>query len=155
MEVIRAEGVKKIISGLGYIVRDPAQVQDFEEEDRALKKELHRMIFGWFFAITATVIMFINWFDFTLPYQKWLMLIMATIVLFGSGAHILKMSLLALRRWIFNQHVLLTFGAVGAYIAGIIGFFYEIPDFFPPAIYLTAFHLLSGYLSGLVRTRSS
>lgn len=154
-EIIRAEGVKKILSGLGYAVRDPSQVHDFEEEDRELKKELHRMVFGWVFAITATVIMFINWFDYTLPYQKWLMLIMATIVLFGGGAHILEMSILALRRWIFNQHVLLTFGAVGAYIAGIMGFFYNIPDFFPPAIYLTAFHLLSGYLSGLVRTRSS
>ena len=154
-EIICAEGIKKIIRGLGYMVRDPAQVQDFEEEDRALRKELHRMVFGGAFAIVATAIMALNWLGFTLPYQKWLMFIMATITLFGGGAHILKMSLLALRRWIFNQHVLLTFGAVGAYIAGTIGFFYNIPDFFPPAIYLTAFHLLSGYLSGLVRTRSS
>ncbi len=113
------------------------------------------MVFGGAFAVTATIIVALNWLGYTLPYQKWLMGVMATIVLFGGGAHILRMSLLALRRWIFNQHVLLTFGAAGAYFAGVMGFFYGIPDFFPPAIYLTAFHLLSGYLSGLVKTRSS
>ncbi len=154
-EVIRAEGIKKILRGLGYTVHDPGQVQDFEEEDRALRREFRRMVFGWSFGAVATVVMVFNWVGHALPFQKWLMAAMATVVLFGGGAHILGMSMLALRRWIFNQHVLLTFGAVGAYVAGVIGFFYDIPDFFPPAIYLTAFHLLSGYLSGLVKTRSS
>ncbi|NIS71166.1 MAG: hypothetical protein GTO12_20170, partial [Proteobacteria bacterium] len=114
------------------------------EEDRLLERELNRMIFGWSFAITATVFMVLNWLDITVPHQKWVMFAMATVTVFGGGVHILQMSFLALRRWIFNQHVLLTFGALGAYASGIVGFFYSIPDFFPPAIYLTAFHLLSG-----------
>lgn len=154
-DIIRKEGIIKILHGLGYTARAPDKIRDFEEEDRVLKKEFHRMVFGWSFVFVATVIMIMNWLDITIPQQKWIMGAMATVVLFGGGAHILKMSLLALRRRIFNQHVLLTFGAVGSYIAGIMGFFHVIPDFFPPAIYLTAFHLLSGYLSGLVRTRSS
>ena len=153
--VIEAGKIKKILNGLGYTVRDPRKIQDFEEEDRFLKRELKRMIFGWSFAIAATAFMVLNWLDITIPYQKWIMFAMATVTVFGGGAHILYMSFMALRRWIFNQHVLLTFGALGAYASGIVGFFYSIPDFFPPAIYLTAFHLLSGYLSGLVRTRSS
>ncbi len=153
--VIAADKIKKILRGLGYTVRDPRKIQDFEEEDRILKRELNLMIFGGSFAVAATVLMVLNWLDIIVPYQKWIMFSMATITLFGGGAHILKMSFLALRRWIFNQHVLLTFGALGAYAIGIIGFFYSIPDTFPPAIYLTAFHLLSGYLSGLVRTKSS
>jgi copper/silver-translocating P-type ATPase len=154
-EQIEAGEIKRILKGLGYTVRDPRKIKDFEEEDRILKRELHRMIFGWSFAIAATVFMVLNWIDILIPYEKWIMLAMATITVFGGGAHILHMSFMALRRWIFNQHVLLTFGALGAYAAGIVGFFYSIPDFFPPAIYLTAFHLLSGYLSGLVRTKSS
>ncbi len=154
-EEIEAEEIKRILRGLGYTVRDPRKIQDFEEEDLILKRELHRMIFGWSFAIAATVFMVLNWLDVTIPYQKWVMFAMATITVFGGGAHIIRMSFMALRRWIFNQHVLLTFGALGAYASGIVGFFYSIPDFFPPAIYLTVFHLLSGYLSGLVRTKSS
>jgi heavy metal translocating P-type ATPase len=154
-EQIEAGEIKKILRGLGYTVRDPRKIKDFEEEDRLLKRELHRMIFGWSFAIAATTFMVLNWLEITIPHQKWIMFGMATITVFGGGAHILQMSFLALRRWIFNQHVLLSFGALGAYASGIVGFFYSIPDFFPPAIYLTAFHLLSGYLSGLVRTRSS
>ncbi|MBW1962799.1 MAG: heavy metal translocating P-type ATPase [Deltaproteobacteria bacterium] len=152
---IEADEIKKILRGLGYTVRDPRKIKDFEEEDRMLKRELHRMIFGWSFAIAATVFMVLNWLDISIPHEKWIMFVMATITVFGGGAHILHMSFMALRRLILNQHVLLTLGALGAYAAGIVGFFYSIPDFFPPAIYLTAFHLLSGYLSGLVRTKSS
>ncbi|MBW2066663.1 MAG: cation-translocating P-type ATPase [Deltaproteobacteria bacterium] len=152
---IQAGEIKRILRGLGYTVMDPRKMKDFEEEDRLLKRELRRMIFGWSFAIAATIFMVVNWLDVSIPYRKWIMFAMASITVFGGGGHILKMSFLALRRWIFNQHVLLTFGALGAYASGIVGFFYSIPDFFPPAIYLTAFHLLSGYLSGLVRTKSS
>ncbi|MDP2644933.1 MAG: cation transporter [Desulfobacterales bacterium] len=144
---IGAEEIKRVLKGLGYTVRDPRKIKDFEEEDRILKQELRRMIFGWSFAVAATIFMVINWLDVTIPYQKWIMFAMATITVFGGGAHILQMSFRALRRWIFNQHVLLIFGTLGAYASGIVGFFYNIPDFFPPAIYLTAFHLLSGYLS--------
>ncbi len=154
-EVIEVGEIKRILRGLGYTVRDPRKIQDFEEEDRILKRELNRMMFGWAFAIATTVFMVLNWLDVTIPHQKWIMFAMATVTVFGGGFHILEMSFMALRRWIFNQHVLLTFGALGAYASGVIGFFYSIPDFFPSAIYLTAFHLLSGYLSGLVRTRSS
>jgi heavy metal translocating P-type ATPase len=154
-EKIEATEIRRILKGLGYTVRDPRKVQDFEEEDRVLKRELNRMIFGWSFALAATIFMVLNWLEVSIPHQKWIMFTMATVTVFGGGAHILQMSFLALKRWIFNQHVLLTFGALGAYASGIVGFFYSIPDFFPPAIYLTAFHLLSGYLSGLVRTRSS
>jgi heavy metal translocating P-type ATPase len=153
--IIHVEGIKKILRTLGYTVREPSEVMSLEDEEKALKKEFYLMIFGWTFGLVVTVIKILNWLGYILPYQKWFTFGMATVVLFGGGAHILRMSFIALKRWIFNQHVLLTFGALGAYITGIIGFFYKIPDFFPPAIYLTAFHLLSGYLSGLVRTRSS
>ncbi|MFQ6078528.1 MAG: cation transporter, partial [Thermodesulfobacteriota bacterium] len=106
-EEIQPGEIKRILRGLGYIVRDPRKIQNFEEEDRILKRELHRMIFGWSFAIGATGFMVLNWLDVSIPYQKWIMFTMATITVFGGGAHIVEMSFMALRRWIFNQHVLL------------------------------------------------
>jgi heavy metal translocating P-type ATPase len=153
--IVSSEEIKGILRGLGYTVRDSNKAADLEEEDKRLVLERNRMIFGWTFAVAVTLMMVLNWLDTAIPRQKWITFGMATLVLFGGGAHILQMSLMALRRGIFNQHVLLTFGALGAYASGVLGFFYMIPDFFPAAIYLTAFHLLSGYLSGLVRTKSS
>ena len=35
-EEIEAGEIKRILGGLGYIVRDPRKIQDFEEEDRIL-----------------------------------------------------------------------------------------------------------------------
>ncbi len=154
-DTIRVEGIKKLLHGLGYTVREPSEVQDLEEEDRLLKTELRRLLVGTGFAIVATVFMALGWLDYEVPYRKWILFFMATFVFFYLGKHIISMSLVALRRWIFNQHVLLVFGAFGAWMAGILGFFYSIPEFFGACIYLTTFHLLSGYLSALVRKRSS
>ncbi|MFQ6110475.1 MAG: heavy metal translocating P-type ATPase, partial [Nitrospinota bacterium] len=140
---------------LGYSVRDPRKLKPFEEEEKELREELRRLIFGATASGLAFGIMALNWWEVYLPHQLYILLALATVVLFGAGRHILMMAVTALRLLIFNQHVLLTFGALGAYVAGILAFFFPVPGFFGAAIFLTTFHLLSGYLSGLVRTRSS
>ncbi len=69
-EKIEAGEIKKILKGLGYTVRDPRKIKDFEEEDRILKRELHRMVFGWFFVIAATIFMVLNWLDVSIAHKK-------------------------------------------------------------------------------------
>jgi P-type E1-E2 ATPase len=52
----------------------------------------------------------------------------------------------------------LEFAAFAGLAGGFIGFFrpeFPMPDFFAVAVFVTAYHLLSGYVSLLVRTRSS
>lgn len=64
----------------------------------------------------------------------------------------------SLSRRILNQHVLLEFAAFAGLAGGFIGYFrseFPIPDFFGVAVFVTPYHLLSGYVSLLVRTRSS
>ena len=69
-------------------------------------------------------------------------------------------------RGITNQHVLLSVGAIGAYIGGVLGapvpFFdwygfvgFPSVDFFGVVVFLTAYHLLSGFVSLKVRTKAS
>ena len=64
----------------------------------------------------------------------------------------------ALRRGILNQHNLMEFAAFGGLAGGAIGFFHQpwpMADFMGASIFITAYHLLSGWVSMLVRTRSS
>jgi Cu+-exporting ATPase len=62
------------------------------------------------------------------------------------------------RRGILNQHVLLEFGAFAGLLGGLAGYVddaFPLHDFFAVAVFITTYHLLSGYVSLLVRTRSS
>ena len=146
------------LTSLGYTVRDPRKLRSFEEEEAALKQEFRHLLFSFYLALVAMAGMVIMWFNIMLPYQKEFMLVLATVGVFGVGWKILKMALASLRKFIFNQHVLLSLGAVGAYIAGIIGLFHpKFPsgDFFAVSLFLTTYHLLSGYVSARVRTKAS
>jgi heavy metal translocating P-type ATPase len=68
------------------------------------------------------------------------------------------MAVPSIRRGIFNQHVLLEFGAFAGLVGGVLGFFrrdFPMPDFFGVAVFITTYHVLSGYASLFVRTRAS
>jgi heavy metal translocating P-type ATPase len=53
---------------------------------------------------------------------------------------------------------LLEFGAFAGLVGGVLGFFrrdFPMPDFFGVAVFITTYHVLSGYASLFVRTRAS
>ena len=64
----------------------------------------------------------------------------------------------SLRRGILNQHVLLEFGAIAGLAGGFLGYVdpaFPVPDFLGVSVFVTTYHLLSGYVSALVSTRAS
>lgn len=65
----------------------------------------------------------------------------------------------SLRRLILNQHVLMELAAFGGLIGGFIGLFidkrFPAPDFFAISVFIVSYHLLGGYASLLVRTKTS
>lgn len=68
------------------------------------------------------------------------------------------MSVYSLRRGILNQHVLLEFSAFAGIGGGFIGLFikdFPAADFFAIAVFVTSYHILSGYTSLIVRARAS
>jgi len=98
------------------------------------------------------------WLGYRPPYFKWPMMALALATVFGPGLYILKMAFQSLRRGILNQHVLLEFGAFAGLIGGFVGFFvpdFPIAGFFAVAVFITTYHILSGYTSLRVRTRAS
>jgi Cu+-exporting ATPase len=97
------------------------------------------------------------WFAAATP---WLVALMAIILVFGVGGHILLMAAQALRRGILNQHVLLESGAFAGIIGGTIGLIfspggYPTAAFFAVAVMVTTYHIFSEWLSLIVKTRSS
>jgi len=148
--------VKDVLRDLGYTVRDPNRVRAYEEQQEDLRREQRRLYLNAMLATIAIVLMALMWFGVRQPWMRAVQAALATVAVFGVGAHVLRMAWGSLRRRIFNQHVLLSFGALGAYAAGLLGFLAPAfpADFFVAATFLMTYHLLSGYVSTTVRTRS-
>ena len=151
---------------LGYTVRDPDKVRAYEEQEAELRTERRRLIVAGFFAGAAAALMVIMWLGYRQPWFRWVMMVLALATVFGPGWPILKMAFHSVRRGILNQHVLLELGAFAGLAGGFTGLIglslgvpalkrFPIPDFFGVAVFITAYHILSGYTSLLVRTRAS
>jgi P-type Cu+ transporter len=153
-----AQELKDTLVALGYSWRDPDKVRSFEEEESELAESGRRLLIAATATAVALGLMVAMWLGLRQPWFHWAMLALAVLTMFWPAWHIKRMAWASMRRGIFNQHVLLEFAAFGGLVGGFIGFFHSefpIPDFFAVAVFVTAYHLLSGYVSLLVRTRSS
>lgn len=96
-------------------------------------------------------------FGATVP---WLTGALALMLVFGVGQHIVRMAVMALRRGILNQHVLVEFGAFAGLAGGSIGLAlhpagYPTGAFFAVTVMVLSYHIFSEWLSLIVKTRSS
>ncbi|MGH2398382.1 MAG: heavy metal translocating P-type ATPase [bacterium] len=152
--------IKDTLRALGYTIRDPEKVRTFEEEERELSRERDRLLIAAGFTWIGFLIMVLMWIGKPLPMpaMRALMPSLALLTVFGPGLYILRMAAASIRRLIFNQHVLLELGAFAGLAGGILGLInptFPAPDFFAVAVFITTYHILSGYVSLLVRTRAS
>lgn len=155
--------LKQTLLDLGYTVRDPRKVRTFEEEEAELRQERNNLLLAAAFSAVAVGTMVLMWLKVlpmpeAMPFVSWLMPALALSTIFGPGWRILTMAWASLRRGILNQHVLLEFGAFAGLVGGFLGYIvptFPLPDFFGVAVFITTYHILSGYVSLLVRTRSS
>jgi len=154
--------LKETLLDLGYTVRDAGQVRSFEEEEAELRGQRDNLLTAAGFTAVALGAMSLMWLDLLPPQGMaalyWLMPILALSTVFGPGWHILTMAWASLRRGILNQHVLLEFGAFAGLAGGFLGYVlpaFPLPDFLGVAVFITTYHILSGYVSLVVRTRAS
>jgi len=154
--------LRETLLDLGYTVRDANKVRSYEEEGAEIKEQLTNLLTAASFTAVALGAMALMWLDLLPPQGMaavyWLMPILALSTVFGPGWHILTMAWASLRRGILNQHVLLEFGAFAGMTGGFLGYLYSAfpaPDFLGVAVFVTSYHVLSGYVSLLVRTRAS
>ncbi|MGQ0545659.1 MAG: heavy metal translocating P-type ATPase [Betaproteobacteria bacterium] len=154
--------LKETLLDLGYTVRDASKVRSFEEEEAEIREQRDNLLTAAGFSAVALGAMALMWLDLLPPQGMatlfWLMPILALSTVFGPGWHILHMAWASLRRGILNQHVLLELGAFAGLAGGFLGYLdprFPVPDFFGVAVFITTYHVLSGYVSLIVRTRAS
>lgn len=169
-EITDPQSIVDTLRAVGYSVRDPRKVGLFEEEQTELYAERDRFQVGLALTLVTIALMSyywitghplsVIWSGHLFAYGPWLILGLATSMMFVVGRPIMKMAISSVRRGIFNQHVLLEAGAFGGLIGGLLGLFvaptvFPAGDFLSVSVFITTYHLLSGYVSSLVRSSSS
>ncbi|MDP9475776.1 MAG: cation-translocating P-type ATPase, partial [Actinomycetota bacterium] len=162
-EKVSQEELKETLLDLGYSVRDADKVRTFEEEEAELRGERNNLLVSAGFTVLALAGVMSTWMGMEMTgvlgvLLLWLMPTLALSTIFGPGWRILTMAWASLKRGILNQHVLLEFGAFAGLVGGFLGYAFPVfpaADFFAVAVFITTYHLLSGYVSLRVRTRSS
>jgi Cu+-exporting ATPase len=165
---IDATRIKDTLRTLGYLVRDPRQVGALDEHIDLKRTERNDLISAAVVAILMFLAMAAMWLDLwhMQNWHAWASWGLATYVFAWNGRRIIRMAWGAAWRGITNQHVLLAVGAIGAYIGGVLGVpipfldwygFVGFPpvDFFGVVVFLTTYHVLSGYVALVVRTKAS
>ena len=160
--------IKYTLTDLGFTIRDPRKVDAFDEQRNAIRHEARDLAMAATAALvlfSAMVAMWLGWWQMR-DWHAWTAWGIATGVFGWNGRRIIRMAWGAAKRGITNQHVLLSVGAIGAYTGGVLGApvpfldwygFVGFPavDFFGVVVFLTAYHLLSGWVSMLVRAKAS
>jgi len=160
--------IKHTLTDLGFTIRDPRKVSAFEEQRKAIRQEAADLAMAAVVALVLFAAMAAMWLGLwqMRDWHVWTAWAISTFVFLWNGRRIIRMAWGAAKRGITNQHVLLSVGAIGAYVGGVLGApvpflnwygFVGFPavDFFGVVVFLTAYHLLSGWVSLLVRTKAS
>jgi Cu+-exporting ATPase len=157
-EQVTPTELKDVLRSLGYRVLDPNRVAALEEQAKLLQMERDRFVAAFLLTLVALLFMVAVWTGHSQPWFPWVMLVLALVTVFGPGEHILEMAWGSLQRGILNQHVLLEFGAFAGLVGGLIGFLYQpwpMGDFLAVAVFITTYHLLSGFTASYVRATAS
>ncbi len=159
---VTEDQLKATLTDLGFQIRDANKVRAYEEQAEELAWQCENLGYALGFAFISFIAMLTMWLDLWPLHRMavliWIMPILALTMMFGPGWHILTMAWASLRRGILNQHVLMEFGAFAGLFGGFLGFLYDqfpMADFFAVTVFVTAYHILSSYVSLLVRTRAS
>jgi cation transport ATPase len=148
----------KILTDLGYTIRDPGRTKAFEEQKQELGRARKKLTVAGLLILSSLVLMLLMWSGVKHPSFKYVMMLLALAVMFGPGFYIKKKAWQSLRRGILNQHNLLELGAFSGLTGGFLGFFtqgFPIADFFAVSVFVTAYHILSGWTSLLMQTKAS
>ncbi|HHM13100.1 MAG TPA: cation-translocating P-type ATPase [Planctomycetaceae bacterium] len=168
--------IKETLRAIGYTVRDVGQERTAQEQEAELRSERRNLLFAAVLAAIAFQFMVLMWLDLLAMDRAWSAMIwlaptLALSTMFGPGWRFLNIAWASLKRGIWNQHVLMECGAAAGLVGGFLALVVDFPesplskwlgvdypvlfDFFGVVVFINTYHILSAYVSLVVRTRAS
>lgn len=139
------ETIAEAVEKLGYTV-SATEVQQYQSDESLFKLIKQRGAIGMAVSVLDLFVDPINLLGLPQQYRTWFSLAVATFVLFWVGYPVLRKTIMAIHQRVINANVLLSTGAWGAYIIGILSLVSPIwPNFLPVAAWLMSLHLFFAY----------
>jgi heavy metal translocating P-type ATPase len=133
------------VEKLGYSVSE-TEVQQYETDEALFTLIRQRGWMGMGLSLIDLLVDPLNLFHLPAQPRALFSLAIATVVLFWVGYPILRKTLLALQQRVINANVLLSAGAWGSFVVGVLSLVDpRWPNFLPVASWLMALHLFFGY----------
>lgn len=153
--LMNQEAIAHAVEKLGYNVSQN-EVQQYKADEDLFKLIKARGTIGMTVSIIDLLVDPLHLFGLPQPYRTWFSFAVATFVLFWVGYPILRKTIMAIRQRVINANVLLSTGAWGAYIIGILSLFNPVwPNFLPVAAWLMSLHLFFGFFKLDTRKKAS
>jgi len=147
-----ADAVKQ--SGYELVVAENTDVIIDKDEARA-KTAKRNMIVSISLSSAIISIMFINMFVTPVPGHYYISAILGLPIIFGTGLHVHKASIMAIKNRRANMDVLVTLGTVPAFLVGLLGFMLPVHDFIELSTSIITFHLIGRYLEARAKGKAS
>ncbi len=164
--VLTVRQLEKVVSDTGYSVAKTATGKSEEEKreeekiDEDLKKvakDKKLMSWAWGLTIPIIILMIFEMFDWwIIPGYPWVILGLATPVMFGTGWGTLRGAYKAVAHGNTNMDVLIAMGTIASYITGpvqLLGM--PIASYSGVAAMIMAFHLTGRYMETMAKGRAS
>lgn len=147
-ELTSIEALEKVIDETGYKV--------VKEQEADVRQARRRMVSGLGLAIPLMLIMLLNlFFKLRIPGYNLILLILAFPVVFCVGYPTLRGAARALSHFSANMDVLISMGALAAYLTGPAALFFPVSSFAGVSAMIMAFHLIGRFLEARAKGRAS
>lgn len=157
------EKIKKIIKQAGYEPIEVSGTLTVDTEKEARQREIKRLkwevIIGFILSTPIFIFSFPQWFKVTLPYQSYILLVLATPVQLILGYRFYIGAYVALRNKTANMDTLIAVGISAAYIYSILATFFPKAftggTYYDTAAVIITFILLGKYFEALTKGKAS
>src|SRR3989338_4839526 len=160
-KITNVDAIKKVIKNAGYNPVEQKQGTDAEKEAR--EKEIKRLkwevIIGALLSIPIFILSFPEWFKIIIPYQNYVLLILASPVQLVLAYRFYVGTYIGLMNKTANMDTLIAVGTGAAYIYSVLATFF--PKTFAGSVYydtsaiIITFILLGKYLEALTKGKAS
>ncbi|AKL96732.1 heavy metal translocating P-type ATpase [Clostridium aceticum] len=154
--VIRLAEMKRKVSSLGYeLILEEEVKEEVDEDEIKVTKAQKNMTTSLIFTGAIMGLMMIHMFIRPIPGYFLMTVVLGFPIIFGTGLHVHKASIKALKNKSPNMDVLVTLGSLPPYLIGLLGFIFPIQTFIEMATTIMSLHLVGKYLEVRAKGRAS
>lgn len=138
----------------GFKLVVPENVEADKDTQQA-KNAKSKMLISIALSAAIMGVMLINMFVVTIPGHYFISALLGLPIMFGTGFHIHKSTITAIKNRRANMDVLVSLGTVPAFLLGLLGFILPVHDFIELSTSIITFHLIGRYLEARAKGKAS